>query len=545
MMLLFTAHAILWWGWSAAATYGWAINSDFNIVRNLQGFSFILGLPIFNAVIMGDPVIRDFRIGVDPLIFSKPISRTSYLLGKFFGNFFVLVCCQSAFVLTTMLLQWVPLSRLVVHQYRVWPYFKHFFFFVVVSHLILAIIYFTVGTLTRNPKIVYVLAVGFYPAYIAWQIFFLKSLPEKWRIILDPMLLAANGIPRDKWTDAAWINQIVVTYSAEMVMNRALMVAAVVFCLTVLCVRFSIVERSRDQGSFALLDLSNSAELVQASRETTISGSSTSGSVVLLKSKTQAVPIPAVERVNKGVYANLRKLVAATQIELHLLRSERSLIVIVPLAIILSFLALPFSTGHSAVSPSAAFAGSAVRGLLIFLAGIVVFYTGEAMHREREIRVGAILWGTPAGNNVFLLSKFLATLLLTALLLLLSALTAMLTQFLRGQTPVEVFTYFSTYSVILVPGLAFIAAACIAINVLLRAKYEAYALIIAISAVLFYLYTQGYNHWLYNPLLWGLWSEEDLVRISSTLLFRGVYWLALMLICLLAANRYFERRSLR
>ena len=68
---------------------------------------------------MGDPVIRDFRLGVDPLIFSKPVGRASYLLGKFFGNFFVLVCCQSAFVITFFLLQWVPFSGMVKLPVRI------------------------------------------------------------------------------------------------------------------------------------------------------------------------------------------------------------------------------------------------------------------------------------------------------------------------------------------------------------------------------------------------------------------------------------------
>ena len=115
---------------------GWATNSDFYIVRNLLGFSFLLGLPIFNAVIMGDPVIRDFRLGIDPLIFSKPISRAEYLLGKFFGNFFVLVCCQAAFALTLLVLQAFRTSQMIVLPVRVFPYFKHFLFFVVISHLV-------------------------------------------------------------------------------------------------------------------------------------------------------------------------------------------------------------------------------------------------------------------------------------------------------------------------------------------------------------------------------------------------------------------------
>ena len=50
---------------------GWPTNSDFNIATNFLGFSSVLGLPIFNAVIMGDPVLRDFRLGIESLIFFK------------------------------------------------------------------------------------------------------------------------------------------------------------------------------------------------------------------------------------------------------------------------------------------------------------------------------------------------------------------------------------------------------------------------------------------------------------------------------------------
>ncbi len=129
LMMLFAANAILWWAWGSAVRSGWATNSDFYIVRNLKGFAFLLGLPIFNAVIMGDPVIRDFRFGIDPLLFSKPINRAEYLFGKFLGNFFVLVSCQLAFPLTLLVLQAFRTSEMIVQPVRVSPYFKHFFFF--------------------------------------------------------------------------------------------------------------------------------------------------------------------------------------------------------------------------------------------------------------------------------------------------------------------------------------------------------------------------------------------------------------------------------
>ena len=86
LMIFFASNAVLWWGWGPAVERGWATNSDFYIRETSAGFSFILGLPIFTAIMMGDTVVRDFRLGVDPLIFSKPVGRAAYLLGKFWAT---------------------------------------------------------------------------------------------------------------------------------------------------------------------------------------------------------------------------------------------------------------------------------------------------------------------------------------------------------------------------------------------------------------------------------------------------------------------------
>src|SRR3989442_2768557 len=236
LMVLFSANAVLWWGWGPAVRLGWATNSDFYIARNLMGFSF-LALPILDAIIMGDPVIRDFRLGIDPLVFSKPLSRAQYLLGKFFANFFVLVCCQAVFPLTLLVLQAFRTSQMIVLPVRVFPYFKHFFFFLVISHLVLAALYFTVGTLTRNSKIVYGLAVCFYPLYIAYQVLLLKGLPVGWKVFLDPLLFNPGPAGNGFRNSADFVNRFVVSYSSDMIANRALVILLTVACLGILYLR--------------------------------------------------------------------------------------------------------------------------------------------------------------------------------------------------------------------------------------------------------------------------------------------------------------------
>lgn len=547
MAILCGGNALLWWGWGPASGRGLATNSEAFIAGCLPVYSFMT-LPLFTALIMADPVIRDFRIGVAPLIFSKPVSRAEYLLGKFFGNFFVLVCCQAAFALTLFVLQAFRRPGMIVLDVRAFPYLKHFLVLVVLSHLVLAAFYFTVGTLTRNVKIVYGLGVSFYPLYIAYQTVLLKSLPVRWRIVLDPLAMNwGQGREIHSLSDEV-LNQLVIAYDANLIANRALMILISAICLTILYVRFTIAERHGNVEKFSRLNLSTAAERVYYDSESTLAarGDRFEKPDSSEKERLRISPLPEVARADEGIRANVNKLIAAFGVELRLLRTERSLVVLMPLAIFFSTLELAFYQVVPDVSYSATYASNTAKALSLFLVGMTIFYTGEAMHRDREVRIEPVLWAAPVQNNVLLLSKYFATLLLTLALVVLVGLTSIVIQLLRGHTPLEVPAYLTVYTVILFPSVAFMTAATVALNVFLRDKYLAYAVSIATGSGLFYLYSRGHNGWLYNPLLYQLWKYADLTGAGSnqaTILTHRIYCLAIASACLSLALLFFQRRS--
>ncbi len=537
LMAFFASNALLWWGWGPAVGLGWATNAEFYIQRNMGAFSFILGLPIFTAVIMGDAVIRDFRLGVDPLIFSKPVGRGSYLLGKFLGNLFVLVCCQSAFAITYFLLQWVPFSGMVVLPVRIVPYFKHFLVIVVISHLVLAAVYFAAGTLTRNTKVVYGLAACFYPAYIAYQLT-LKSLPRIVGVISDPLGWSGQyGLRSEIWYRSAdFLNQYVVTYSPAAYVNRVWMIIVTALCLMVVYLRFRIdplETRSKDFTKLALAEAPERIAYIGPSH----------GLIDL-----PIEVLPARDRITlpkvtstRGPAATLYKIIAAIGIEFRLLRAERGLIVLTPLAIILSFLSVPFSRIAPEVSYSVTSATNTANMLLLFLACVIVFYLGEAMHRDRELKIEPVVWSVPAPNSVLLLSKCFTMTLLSLSLVVAGGLTTILTQIIRGHTPIDFSAYLIINSIVVVPSIVFMTSLVVALNVVLRNKHLTYVVAFGTGAVLFYLYSNGYNHWLYNPLLYRLWKYGDLT--SGTILASRLYCLVLAVGCLALAHLCFERKS--
>jgi ABC-2 type transport system permease protein len=539
LMIFFSSNALLWT--SAAIHFGWAINSDFYIVRNYSGFTFgILGLPLFAAVIMADPVIRDFRLGIDPLIFSKPISRAQYLLGKFCGSFFVLVCCQAAFGLTMLLLQVFHTSRMLVLPFRVFPYFKHFFLIVVISYLLFAAVYFTVGTLTRNAKIVYGLAVFYYPLYIAWQIVILKRLTPRWHVFLDPLLFDVGpDHPFKRTTD--YLNNLVVSYTPDKLANRLVVIVASVACLTILYLRFAIAESGKVE-KFSVLNLSD------ASAGFYYDPPPIEPALHDHFEKREKVLLPEVSRSHVGLRANVNQLTAALAVELRLLCSERSLVVIMPLAIVFSTLDVAFWSVAPEPSFSAAYAGHTANAMLLFLLGITIFYSVEALHRDRELRIEPLLWSQAAPNYALLLSKFLATLVLTfGLIVLVGAITVAL-QILKHNGPVELSEYLRIYGVIVIPNAIFLAAAVLALSVLLRDRYVTYVIAIGLCAGLFYLYSQGHNGWLYNPLLFQLWKYSDLTGGGSRLahiLAQRIHLMAIAVLSLSLAHLFFRRPSNR
>ena len=527
MALLCAGNGLLWWGWGPAAARGWAINADFMIASALPVYSFMT-LPLFTALFMADPVSRDFKLGIDPLIFSKPITRATYLLGKFFGNFFVLVCCQSAFVLMWFVLQGVHKHDVVTQGVKVVPYIKHFFVFVVISHLLLASLYFAVGVLTRNPKIVYGLGVSFYPVYIAFQTVLLSSLPWRWKLALDPLLMnRGNG---SRTASAEWLNQLVIVYDTDLIVNRAVMLVLTAICLTFLYSRFTTTDRSAPGEKLSVLNLSTTVQRVFYPERT-----------LDVFHQHALVAIPRVERLNEGIRATVAKLIGALAIEFRLLGAERSLVVVMPLAVFLSVLEVAFYNIPPDVSHSAAYATNTAKLLLLFLIGIAVFYTGEAMHRDREVKIEPVIWSTPVPNSVLLLSKFLVTIVLTFGLLVAVGVIAILIQLLRGHTPVDFSAYLTVYGVVLVPGIIFMTAFVIALNVLLRNRYLVYVVAVGAGAGLFYLYSAGYNHWLYNPVLYQLWKYPELA--TARMLGYRLYWLLAAAVCLALAHRLFERKA--
>jgi hypothetical protein len=401
----------------------------------------------------------------------------------------------------------------------------------------LAAIYFLAGTVTRNAKVVYGLAACFYPVFIAFALL-LKRLPRPLRAFFAPFGLDISpvGNPWDKSPD--FLNHLVVSYSLTAYANRAWVIIMAGILLLIVYFRWAIEPLKKRSEHFTQLTLSEKPGRITYSLE-----SVPAYAFLDLPNESPArarVTLPNVI-ASRGPAATLAQIIAAAGVEFRLLRAERGLMILVPLAIFLSFLSVPFSRIASEISYSVTFATNTANMLLLFLACVIVFYMGEAMHRDRELNIEPVVWSTPAANSVLLISKWLAMTSLSVSLLIVGGLTTIAVQFMRGHTPVDLSAYLIIDGVVLLPGIIFMTASVLVLNVLLRSKYLTYVVAVGTGAGLIYLYNVGYNHWLYNPLLYRIWTYGNLT--SGTILSYRLYCLALAAGLLALAHVFFERKS--
>lgn len=545
VMLVFIGNALLWWGAGPAPSRGWATNSDVFIVGMFTVFSFMT-LPFFVALIMGDPVIRDFELGIDPLVFSKPVKRFEYLLGKFLGNFAVLVACEACFALTLLLLQATPLEGMLTVAPRVTPFVKHFLVLIVLSSLPLAMLSFVVGTLTRSVKLVYAATTLVYVLYGAWQVVVLRSLSPTWRVALDPLLM--NWSDAHKVAPAAIINDLEFGYGLDVAVNRALAVLVSTLLFALLYARFSPLPAAPPVGSvLSFGGVKHRGPRGRARRSRPPGPSSTASTDVparpVVAPATGARARRHTERQRvRGQWAT--SLGAQFNIELRAIAAERSVVVLLPLAVVFCLVDAAYLDAPGTL-PSASYATSVAVPLLIACTAITIIYLGESMARERTLRIEPLVWAAPVSNAALLLAKLAATLVLALVVTSLVMAGGAGIQVAHGHGPITLGPFALVSAVIVLPTLLFAIAATLAVNVAVHDKHAAYAACLAIVGLMYWLLTHGYDGPWYNIPLLGRWTLDQLSQAGSprtfVLLHRG-YVLVLTMVLSSASLAAFARR---
>ncbi len=191
-------------------------NAPLLIAKLTARFS-VVGV-LFTMVMVGRAVTRDFSAGIHDFFFTVPMSKVSYLGGRFFGGL-----CANFLIYSGIALGFVA-GCLVIDPKYYGPFNLQAFLLPAVIILIpnllfIGSIFFSLATLSRNMLMTYLAGVGFLMIYGAMQGGFTGWENDTAKILLDPFGNSALGILTKYWT-VSEINLNQIPLQAPLIWNR-------------------------------------------------------------------------------------------------------------------------------------------------------------------------------------------------------------------------------------------------------------------------------------------------------------------------------------
>ncbi len=182
---------------------------------------------------------------------------------------------------------------------------------------------------------------------------------------------------------------------------------------------------------------------------------------------------------------------------------------------------------------------------IFFIFLIIVFYTGETVHREKLTRYAFINDALPPPDWVLNSAKLLSLCILAAFLALTPMIIGLPLQLLKGYPHFNFAQYLSSTFVSILPRLILMVFFCYAIHFIVNNKFAAHGIAITIWIVMFCLVAFNYfNYFLllysYTPPVWA--SDMDGIgHMVRPILWFQSYWTLVGLLLVVFGSLFFAR----
>ena len=449
-----------------------AINSPVALHTMMLVYCLLLGLVITTAFV-APAVNRDHELGIQGLLFSTPLTKLPYMLGRFAGAMLAAWLMISGLALGALLasvMPWHDPERVV--PLTLAPYAYGLGVLLVPNLLLIGSIAFSVATLTRRMMFSYVALLALIVIYVVSGNYMSDLDNDFIAAISDPFAIRAHAYAIRYWTPAE-MNTIAAPMTPELAINRALWVGVGLLVLGFTVWRYRMVLPS---GGGRRLDTADAAA---------------------------AKPSPVVPRPE--LRWDLRGQLAALILQA---RSEtRALVRSAPFLVIALF-----GIGNMVGSASAFIdqRGTTIfpvthvmldvveGGMAAFMLCVLVFYAGELVHRERKYGINELFDTLPTSNWVPLLAKLAAMIVAMLVLLAVAASTTIAFQLAKGYTQLELGLYVRDIVLRQVPVWLVLSVAAIVAQVLVNHKFLGYGIMVLIFVAQGALPALDFEHSLYN-----------------------------------------------
>jgi ABC-2 type transport system permease protein len=453
-------------------------------------FAALFGIIVI-AAIFGTSILRDFQRDTYQILFTQPISKFSYLGGRWAGSFVTTVFAFSGMMLGTFLGTFAPWAdHTRIGPNHLWTYLQPFLSIQVVQIFFVGSAFFAIGALTRKIFIVYLQGVALFMIYVIGITVFsaTRSLERFWSGIFDPIgLILFNNVTR-YWT-VIEKNTLFVTWSPTLVRgvflyNRLFWCGIGIASLVSVWALFPMsVEAltARSQGRRAAK--AKEQELAEAQPVRSL--------------------VPA--RLPKVHQSFTSSTTFAQYLSLSRLRLRNILRDVPFWALVALILAFGINNGYFAgrvaeqnVWPVTFLMVQAVEGsALLFLFIVAALYSAELLWRERDTHFDGIHDALPMRESTDWLSRLTAVVVVEIILLAFAGFIGVVMQTMAGYYHYEFLQYFKELYVVTFPQVLTFILFALFVQTVVSNKFLGYAILIGLFVLMPVLYTFGWENTLY------------------------------------------------
>lgn len=440
---------------------------------------------IILITIIAPAVYKDFQYNTHPLLFTKPITKTGYLLGRFLGAFVVALFVLTGAVvghLAVCMLPGIDAGRL--GAFRLLNYVEPFLLFVVPNTLLIGAIFFSLVTFSRNMIAGYIGCVA---------LILVRSIATSLLGDLDNQSLAAVLEPFGeqalkkitKYWSPSEQNTLLIPIEGVLLYNRLVWLSIAFFIGVLTFIRFKF---SQFNEPISLFGKKNKKELLSIK----------SVAVQALSD------IPKASQVFTIRFSFYQAWFLA---KFEFLKIVRSIFFVIVIALsIISFLAvssqlsLIYGTSTYPVTYQILQIGGSI--FQFFMIILIVFYAGVVVWRERDAKVDELVGTSPMAHWVSFLSKLIALLMVQVVLLFVIMLTGIMIQLYDGYFKIELLQYIKELFGFKLISLTLVCVMAMALQVLINNRYVAYFVAVLMLIIM--------------PLVFGLMDWDNLMLLYNS-----------------------------
>src|ERR1035437_862710 len=401
---------------------------------------------------------REFAFNMHQILFTKPIRKLDFLLGRFLGAVVISTIPMLGVSIGALLARFMPWADAERFGPIVWAaHWKAILVFALPNTFFIAAIIFTIAVLTRSTVVSFLGGLLLLVASGVGQVLRSDMQNEKLAAMIDPFGNNAFLLLTKYWT-VAERNSNALGFSGLLLWNRLLWLAVGALIFAFACWRFSFTERTASASK------RKPQELAEAQSE---------ASALVLGE----VPL------SFGAAARWKQLLASIRIEYRRLLKTVTFIVVTCAALLNCILSLIFSAtegyGLSSRPVTYRMTEMITGTLYIFLIAMITFFASMLVWEERDVRADEVNDALPVPEWPAYVSKFIALMTAIFSLQVLVVLVAICVQAAHGYTRFQLGLYAEQLLGQDMLTFAFLAAAAFLIHVLSPNKYVGYFAFIA------------------------------------------------------------------